>query len=113
MDARAARCYVRILFDLQGSSDRTVQAALRGQEGIVRVDAMDGPPDLLVTVEGASRAQALANANQAVDSLSRWTVRFLRSPILSAMQSSDPRYAYNRHGTPSTGYRFSMNPNKQ
>ena len=49
---------VYLLIELTNGNKEDVAATLRGMQGIVAVDMLEGPPDLLAVIEAPGRQQA-------------------------------------------------------
>ena len=75
------RTYV-LLRTVNGDSER-VLGALRGKEGVVSVDPVEGPHDVVILIEAAGRQQLADLTISALDSVNAMTEEVHLLPVLS------------------------------
>jgi hypothetical protein len=60
---------VYILLDIADGKAEQVTQVLRGSPGVVMVDALEGPPDVIIVIEAAEREQLAKSTIQAIASV--------------------------------------------
>jgi hypothetical protein len=70
-----------LLLDIVNSNSKQAVQALTGRPGITSIDVLEGPPDLMVVIEGRTRQRAANNMMDILNSIDNITENFTMLPV--------------------------------
>ena len=84
----SARVYV--LLDIKDARAEQVAQVLRESPGVAMVDALEGPPDIIMVIEAEERQQLAKLTIQAISSVETTTENVCLLPVKNGLNTSNP-----------------------